>query len=252
MFRRLVLAASSLTVTAIALALVAGAGFSRPASALTNCSANSGGWNSAENELLGLINEFRQQNGRAPLTASPALANMAAWMAEDMAAHGGVANPPTHDDWSGRTFSQRASQCGATGYSGENVGWGFPSAQSMFNGWYNSSGHRAAMLNASFKYVGLGQVGSFWAADFSSNPGSGGGTEPPTSTPTVRPTQPPANTPPPTQPGGGATSTPTDNGAPTASPSSTPSAGGATPIPGYKLPSSFPIRRAMVPLIATE
>ena len=251
MFRRIVLAGSTLVIAASALAFMSVASSWKTASALTNCSASSAGWNAAETQLLGLINDFRAQNGVAPLSQSPTLANMAAWMAEDMAAHGGVANAPTHDDWTGRTFSQRASQCGATGSSAENIGWGFGSAQAMFNGWLNSPGHRAAMISSTYQYIGLGQVGTYWAADFSSSTGSGGGGS----------TQ-PTNTPVPTQPNGGGGSTvtntpgsgssPTGNGTPTASATPTSSAGAGTPIASYKLPSSYPIKRAMIPQISTE
>lgn len=248
MFRKLLFAGTSLAFLAAMLTFATASQW-KTADALTNCSASSASWNAAETQLFGLMNTFRQQNGVPPLKQSPTLANMAAWMAEDMAAHGGgVSNPPTHDDWSGRDYSSRARDCGSGGYNGENVGWGFGSAQAMFNGWAGSSGHRAAMLNPQFKVVGIGQAGSNWAADFSSvdDSGSGGtGGTNPTNTPF--PTQPsngnPTNTP---------ANTPTGNGTPTASATTTTSAGGATPIPSYKLPSSYPIKRAMVPQLAAE
>lgn len=245
MFRKLLFAGTSLAFLAAMLTFATASQW-KTADALTNCSANSGGWNAAENELLVLVNNFRQQNGLGPLTQSPTLANMAAWMAEDMAAHNGPANAQ-HGDSLGRDFQTRTANCGATGYTGENLGWGFGSAQAMFNGWLNSPGHKAAMINASFKYIGLGQVGSYWAADFSSSPGSSGGTGGTNPTNTPFPTQPsngnPTNTP---------ANTPTGNGTPTASATTTTSAGGATPIPSYKLPSSYPIKRAMVPQLAAE
>lgn len=243
MFRKLVLAGVGTTLAVSILSVGLTATRWTTASALTNCSATSAAWNANETQLLTLINGLRQQNGLPALKQSPALANMAAWMAEDMAAHGGgVSKPPTHDDWSGRDYYTRAQDCGSGGYNGENVGWGFPTAQSMFNGWSASPGHRAAMLNANFKVIGIGQAGSSWAADFSSidDSGSGGGTNP---------TNTPVPTTAPTQPGSGG-NTPASGGSPTAT--STTSAGAATPIPSYKLPSSFPIKRAMVPLISTE
>ena len=250
MFRRLVLAASSLTVTAIALALVAGAGFSRPASALTNCSTDGQPITADEMQLFDFINQLRLANGLTPLKLSPALSRAAAWMSEDLVSHGTW----SHTDSLGRSAFARVQQCGYHAFgAGENIAASVGGAKSVFLGWQDSSPHLANMVNPDWVVVGIGRQGSVWTADFGTTDDSNSPWDQGAGTATPRPpTKPPANTPPPTQPGGGATSTPSGNGTPTASPSSTPSAGGATPIPGYKLPSSFPIRRAMVPLIATE
>ena len=40
--------------------------------------------------------------------------------------------------------------------AGENIAMGYISAQSVVNGWMNSSGHRANILNPSFKTIGVG------------------------------------------------------------------------------------------------
>ena len=40
-----------------------------------------------EDAFLGLINNYRAQNGLAPLSVDPALNNVARWMANDMAAY---------------------------------------------------------------------------------------------------------------------------------------------------------------------
>jgi hypothetical protein len=201
---------------------------------LTNCTSTSSAWNSSELQLLNLINGLRSQSGLSALHQSPTLSNMAAWMAEDMAAHGGgVSNPPTHDDWSKRTYYQRSQDCGDGGYNGENVGWGFPSAQAMFNGWSASPGHLAAMLNTNFKAIGIAQVGNTWVADFSSIDDSGstggGGGNPTATRPSATST-------------GSATTVPT---APLATSTPAPSSTAA--------PKPFlPLRRAFLPLISTE
>ena len=40
--------------------------------------------------------------------------------------------------------------------AGENIAKGYLSAQSVVNGWMNSSGHRAKILNPSFGTIGVG------------------------------------------------------------------------------------------------
>jgi uncharacterized protein YkwD len=40
--------------------------------------------------------------------------------------------------------------------AGENIAYGQPDAQSVVTGWMNSAGHRANILNGSFKQTGIG------------------------------------------------------------------------------------------------
>ena len=39
--------------------------------------------------------------------------------------------------------------------AGENIAWGQRSPEEVMNGWMNSSGHRANILNSSFKKIGV-------------------------------------------------------------------------------------------------
>lgn len=43
-----------------------------------------------------------------------------------------------------------------------------PPPQAVVNGWMNSSGHRANILNANFTHIGVGYVsgGNYWAQMF--------------------------------------------------------------------------------------
>ena len=43
-------------------------------------------------------------------------------------------------------------------YAGENIAKGYRSAESVMNGWMNSSGHRANILNVNFGKIGVGYV----------------------------------------------------------------------------------------------
>jgi uncharacterized protein YkwD len=121
-----------------------------------------------EQQMLQLINDYRRQNGRSDLVASPGLNKAAAWLANDMAQR----RVMSHTDSLGRGLD-RLADCGYRYYpAGENVAYGtgtLGGAQSAFNSWRGSAGHNANMLNASYKAAGIGRAcnGSacFWALD---------------------------------------------------------------------------------------
>ncbi len=50
--------------------------------------------------------------------------------------------------------------------AGENIAMGYPDAQAVFNGWMNSEGHKANIMNPQYENVGFGQAGKYWTADF--------------------------------------------------------------------------------------
>ena len=43
---------------------------------------------------------------------------------------------------------------------GENVAYGYPSGSAVIGGWMGSSGHRANILNSSYRLLGVGAVRS--------------------------------------------------------------------------------------------
>ncbi len=195
---------TAVAIAALALGLAALAGGlerSTPARALTNCSTSTQALDSAEQELIRLINEFRAANGRQPLKPSPNLSRAAAWMSEDMVANGYF----SHTDSLGRSPFQRVRDCGyASSGAGENLAMA-GSASTAFNLWLNSSGHRANMLNSMWVVIGVGRAGPYWTVDFGNVDDSGQSWDSlpppaPTATPTPTPTPPPtsAATPPPT------------------------------------------------------
>jgi uncharacterized protein YkwD len=216
------------------------------AHALTNCTVSDFSLDSEEMAFLTLINNYRQQHGRGPLTISTNLNRAAHWMAWDL----GTTPNWSHTDSLGRSPHQRAIDCGYPQGAGENLaaGTSWSTAQSAFNAWQNSTGHNANMLNQHYRQIGIARVhvqgspyGWYWVTNFgATDDGTGGGTSPqPTSTPTpVPPTNtpvPPTNTPvpptatpttPPSQGFTPPTSTPTPR--PTATPT-TPSSQGFTP-----------------------
>ena len=52
--------------------------------------------------------------------------------------------------------------------AGENIAKGYKTPQAVVDGWMNSSGHRANILNASYTQIGVGYVanGNYWTQMF--------------------------------------------------------------------------------------
>ena len=115
------------------------------------------GISSIEMEVVRLVNIERQREGLSPLVASSALSNVARKKSEDMAVNNYFSHTsPTYGSPSNmmRTFGINSS------YSGENIAKGQLSAASVVSGWMNSSGHRANIMNPSFKTIGVGHYKS--------------------------------------------------------------------------------------------
>ncbi len=60
-------------------------------------------------------------------------------------------------------------RCKAEGYDagvGENIAFGYPSAESVHLGWYNSSGHHRNMVLGTYYQIGVGRSGTYWTQNF--------------------------------------------------------------------------------------
>ncbi len=117
------------------------------------------------------INQYRAQNGVAPLRLSAALTTASKWMSTDMA----LKNRFSHTDSLWRSFGSRltAFGYGFPTYRGENIAAGYASGVSTFQQWRASSAHNANMLNASYTVMGIGRAYSpfatyrnYWTTDF--------------------------------------------------------------------------------------
>lgn len=106
-------------------------------------------------DMLGLVNALRSDNGIAPLVLNAEL-NLAAFdHSYDMANN----NYFSHTGLNGSTFSQRAITAGYTGSPrGENIAAGNSTVANTFNQWANSSGHLNNMLNSSVDEMGIGHA----------------------------------------------------------------------------------------------
>ena len=109
------------------------------------------GNNAYEIQLLELISAYRTLNALSPLSFDALLNSLAAEHSEYMHTN----NNMNHDG-----FYDRAARSGYS-YCVENVGWNYPTPESQFEGWRNSSGHNQNMLNTHIGYVGISKVGSF-------------------------------------------------------------------------------------------
>lgn len=104
-------------------------------------------------EVLRLTNLFRQQNGLQPLTLNSKLTAAAQTHSQNM----GNLDFFSHTGADGSSSSQRVSASGYTwSAAGENIAAGYTTPDAVVNGWINSPGHRANILNANYRDIGIG------------------------------------------------------------------------------------------------
>ncbi|AOR31329.1 hypothetical protein BFF78_10035 [Streptomyces fodineus] len=115
--------------------------------------------------IVQLVNAERAKVGCHPLTVNAALMKAAQAHSADMAAHQNM----SHTGSDGSSPGDRITRAGyAWSAYGENVAYGYATADQVMTGWMNSPGHRANILDCSFKEIGVGlaQPGSYWTQDF--------------------------------------------------------------------------------------
>jgi len=134
----------------------------RPAPAPPTPSASSDA-----DQVLALVNTERAKEGCAPVTGNDQLTTAAQRHSEDMAAHDYF----SHTSQDGSDPGERIT---AAGYRwstyGENIAKGQRTPADVMNSWMNSPGHRANILNCSFRELGVGirdsPGGIVWTQDF--------------------------------------------------------------------------------------
>jgi uncharacterized protein YkwD len=127
----------------------------------------SGAGGGAEAQVLALVNEERAAAGCSPVTANDRLTRAADDYSDVMASSGVMSH-------TGPDGSTMASRVEAAGYQwsalGENIARGQADAASVMDSWMNSPGHRANILNCSFRELGVGvhfgDGGPWWTQDF--------------------------------------------------------------------------------------
>ncbi|MFF8276003.1 sigma-70 family RNA polymerase sigma factor [Streptomyces lateritius] len=132
----------------------------------TAATGGSGADATAAQQVIGLVNSERAQAGCGALTENALLTEAAQGHSEDMAARDFF----DHTDPDGKGPGERVT---ATGYAwstyGENIAMGQRTAAQVMESWMNSPGHRANILNCSFKEIGIGlhhDGGPYWTQVF--------------------------------------------------------------------------------------
>ena len=120
---------------------------------------------SYEQEVIRLVNEIRAENGLPALTYNWELSRVARYKSQDMKDNRYFSHTsPVY----GSPFEMMRSFGIAYRSAGENIARGYATPQAVVNGWMNSSGHRANILNAFFTQIGVGYVaaGNYWTQMF--------------------------------------------------------------------------------------
>ncbi|MER5527670.1 CAP domain-containing protein [Streptomyces sp. NPDC002677] len=115
--------------------------------------------------VLELVNVERGKVGCSALTLNTTLSKVAQAHSDDMALHQNM----SHFGSDGSSPGDRITRAGYTWSAyGENVAYGYASPEQVMAGWMASPGHKANILNCTFKEIGVGlaQPNSYWTQDF--------------------------------------------------------------------------------------
>lgn len=102
-------------------------------------------------QVVNLVNQERAKAGLSPVTADTSMQAAAQVRARE------IEKSFSHTRPDGSSFSTALTQQGVTYRgSGENIAWGQKTPEQVMNGWMNSDGHRANILNKNFTKIGVG------------------------------------------------------------------------------------------------
>ncbi|MEO3924601.1 CAP domain-containing protein [Micromonosporaceae bacterium B7E4] len=128
---------------------------SSPAARRTPARSGSGAGaaeSSQEAQVLAIVNRERAANGCATVVINSDLAEAARLHSQDQGEHTNM----SHTGSDGSDFVERARRAGYDRPIGENVAMGYENAAAVMDGWMNSSGHRANILNCDARAMGVG------------------------------------------------------------------------------------------------
>lgn len=102
-------------------------------------------------QVVDLVNRERAKAGLSPVTADTSIQAAAQVRARE------IEKSFSHTRPDGSSFNTALTQQGVTYRgSGENIAWGQKTPEQVMNGWMNSEGHRANILNKNFTKIGVG------------------------------------------------------------------------------------------------
>ena len=118
-----------------------------------------------EREVVDLVNAIRAAQGLGKLEENWELSRVARFKSRDMQEKRYFSHTsPTY----GSPFEMMRAFGLAYRTAGENIAMGYPTPKAVVDGWMNSEGHRANILNPSFTVIGVGYVpeGNYWTQMF--------------------------------------------------------------------------------------
>jgi len=136
--------------------------------AKTTTPSGSAALNDYEQQVVTLVNKERAAAGLSALTVNSTLANVAETKAADLRDE----NYFDHQSPKyGSPFDMMHSFGITYSYAGENIAKGQRTPDEVMNGWMNSPGHRANILNANYTQIGVGYVTDsngtgYWVQEF--------------------------------------------------------------------------------------
>lgn len=107
--------------------------------------------NSFAKQIVNLVNAERTKAGLGTLVQDKGIESAALVRAKE------IETSFSHTRPNGSSFSTVLTESGITYKgSGENIAWGQRTPEEVMNGWMNSEGHRANILNPKFTKIGVG------------------------------------------------------------------------------------------------
>jgi uncharacterized YkwD family protein len=120
----------------------------KPATTVSN-----GSYTQFQNEVIRLVNQERAAAGLKALSANTQLNKIATLKSEDMVKNNYFSHQsPTY----GSPFDMLKQFGVSYSAAGENIAYGQTTPAEVMNGWMNSPGHRANILNSNFTQIGVG------------------------------------------------------------------------------------------------
>ena len=155
-----------LLIAALALTLSAAAtlpGFADATAVYASANYGSSELEVYAKQVASIVNRERAAKGLPPLKSSDTLNAAAITRAVE------IETRFEHERPNGTTCFSALDEAGVDYfYAGENIAYGQKTPDRVMNAWMNSEGHRANILNASFKEIGVGYVsdGNYWTQMF--------------------------------------------------------------------------------------
>lgn len=123
---------------------------SKPAASQTTTGSS---YSAFQNEVVRLVNVERAKNGLSALSIDAGIMKTATIKSQDMAKNNYFSHTsPTY----GSPFDLMKQYGVSYRAAGENIAMGQTSPAQVMNGWMNSPGHRANILNGSYTKIGVG------------------------------------------------------------------------------------------------